>query len=380
MNIEQRNSKYENGCGGNLPPYHVPTGWFVPDGLPDSVINFADCDHYGVVNPNPIPDLLKLSSDSMRTIEYQQELNWQAKLKVYQKLIEHPEYLAENADLADFYTLNAATSIHYIAKVNVENDKLLANQQTVIENIKNNSIDIYQKSGLLKQIFTQLENPNLEQAEIDSLLTLLDHLMVELDQSIQLNDFYVLQLRNSIGSNIDFIGQLTDSIQATEIYEANEKVINEISTSVEFSQDEELLNSYESILFGIATQCPLAGGTAVFKARAYYKKINPNVFYDDVNTCIQSGIVYRKKDPTKQQYCNLYPNPTSGILFVSYSIFANATLEITDASGRLLLKSKLDSETTVSKFDLSLFQNGIYFYRIHGEVGFLNNGKIILMK
>ena len=369
-----------NGAGQSLPPNRFPAGWFGTNGLQDSIINFGDCDHYNFVNPNPIPDLLKLSEDSILTIEYQQELNWQAKLKVYQKLIEHPEYLAENADLADFYTLNAATSIHYIAKVNVENDKLLANQQTVIENIKNNSIDIYQKSGLLKQIFTQLEEPDLEQTEIDSLLTLLDRLMVELDQSIQLNDFYVMQLRNSISDKIDLIGQLTDSIQATEIYEVNEKVINEISTNIELNPDERLLNSYESILFGIATQCPLAGGTAVYKARAYYKKINPNVFYDDVNTCIQSGIVYRKKDQPKLQYCNLYPNPTSGVLFISYSITAEATLEITDASGRLLLKSKLESTSSSTKVDLSLFQNGIYFYRILEETSILNNGKIILMK
>ena len=115
-------------------------------------------------------------------------------------------------------------------------------------------------------------------------------------------------------------------------------------------------------------------------ARAIYKLINPNVFYDDANTCIQSGIVYRKQDQTKQQYFNLYPNPTTGVLFVSYSISTDATLEITDASGRLLLKSKLVSESIVSKIDLSLFQNGIYFYHILDESTNLNNGKIILMK
>ena len=124
------------GGSGSLPSSWDPFRWFAPDGLSDSTINFADCNHYGTVNPNPIPDLLTLADDSIKTIEYQQELNWQTKLQVYQKLIEHPEYLTENADLADFYMLNAATAIHYIAQLNLEKDKLLTEQQTVIENIK----------------------------------------------------------------------------------------------------------------------------------------------------------------------------------------------------------------------------------------------------
>ncbi|MCX6897051.1 MAG: T9SS type A sorting domain-containing protein, partial [Verrucomicrobia bacterium] len=306
-------------------------------------------------------------------------LNWQAKLKVYQKLIEHPEYLAENADLADFYAFNAATSIHYIALLNVENDSLLINQKTVIENIKNNSIDIYQKSELLKQIFTQLENPDLKQIEIDSLLIQLDHFMLELDQSIQLNDFYILQLRSSIGSNIDLIGQLTDSILGTEVYEVNERTMNEMSTSLELNPDEELLNSYESTIYGIASQCPLSGGVAVFKARAFYKMINPNVFYNDAFTCIQSGVVYRKKEII-QQHCNLYPNPTTGLVFVSYSISADASLIITDAIGSVITTVQLNSQSVNATVDLARFNNGIYFYRIINDSNVLYNGKIVLTK
>ncbi len=368
-----------NGSGQSSPPNRIPQGWFFPNGQSDLQLNFSDCDNFGASNPNPIPNLLKLSDDSIRTIEYHQELNWQSKVNVYKKLIQHPEYLVDNPDLADFYILNAATAIHFVAQLYVERDSLLANQTTLVQNIKNNSIDIYEKSETLKQIYKALENINLKQFEIDSLIQLSDELMVELDQSIQLNDFYTYQLNNSIKDNTDLIGQLTDSIQGTEIYVVNEAQISEIESYIYENPEDDSLVQFNYTLTNIATQCPLAGGIAVFKARAILKGINPSLFYDDVSTCIQSGIVYRKKEIV-QQYCNLYPNPTSGTVSISYSIPADATITVTDAIGKNLLVGKIDSQLNSATIDLSRFQTGLYFYRISNDSDVRFNGKIILTK
>ena len=114
-------------------------------------------------------------------------------------------------------------------------------------------------------------------------------------------------------------------------------------------------------------------------ARAIYKLINPNAFYDDEFTCIQSGIVYRKK-PEISQYVSLYPNPSTGALFISYSVLANATLEITDELGRTLVLKKLDYSSSSATIDISKFLNGFYFYKIHDESKILFNGKIVLAK
>ncbi|MBL0102938.1 MAG: hypothetical protein IPP51_03805 [Bacteroidetes bacterium] len=84
-------------------------------------------------------------------------------------------------------------------------------------------------------------------------------------------------------------------------------------------------------------QSPIfARGNALLKTRAYYKLINPNIDYDDYYTCIQSGVVYRKKEDV-QQFCNLYPNPTSGLVFVAYSVSSDATLKSQMLSGKYWL-------------------------------------------
>ena len=123
----------------------------------------------------------------------------------------------------------------------------------------------------------------------------------------------------------------------------------------------------------------MVGCVFVFKASAILKELNPNVFYDDAFTCIQSGVAYRKKE-TIQQHCTLYPNPTSGVMTVAYSIPTDATLIVTDAIGRAILQTKIDSQSTNTTIDLSKFQTGLYFYQIANDSDVRFNGKIVLTK
>ena len=372
--------KYKVKGGGNsMPTNRFPFGWFDGDGLPDPDIDTSDCNHYGLSTNGSIAYLLKLSDDSIKTIEFQQELNWQAKVKVYQQLIEHPEFLDASADLADFYIANAATAIHYIAQLNVEKENLLANQSSVVANLQNNAIDIYEKSQILKGLFKELDNVERTPKELDSLLLVIDQVSLTLDQRILLNDFYIAQLRSSLETETDLIGQLTDSIQGTELYELNEQQVNGIEAALYENSDDDVLKNFQDALYNIATQCPLTGGAAVFKARALYKEIDPTIFYDDAATCIQYGVVYKKRE-TEASYCALYPNPTTGTVMLSYSVPTDATLLFTDATGRVLLTKKIEHLSTSSTLDLSTFQNGLYLVRIYSNDGVLLNNKLILTK
>ena len=115
------------------------------------------------------------------------------------------------------------------------------------------------------------------------------------------------------------------------------------------------------------------------KARAIYKLINPNAFYDDEFTCIQSGIVYRKK-PEISQYVSVFPNPSTGKIILSYSIGTDATLIVTDEMGRAILSTTVEANSASKSIDLSRFTNGIYFYKICNEAFILGTGKIVLTK
>ncbi len=75
----------------------------------------------------------------------------------------------------------------------------------------------------------------------------------------------------------------------------------------------------------------------------------------------------------------VYPNPTTGIINIQKGQqIQNATIEIYDLNGKLIIKKQLLSD--ISTVDLANNQTGIYFYNIIIENKIIDNGKIILNK
>jgi len=79
---------------------------------------------------------------------------------------------------------------------------------------------------------------------------------------------------------------------------------------------------------------------------------------------------------------NIYPNPSSGILHVSYNIVNGQEVElrIMDIFGRCLNTYKLngqDQEMTINETSLS---NGMYFYQVIDSDNLISSGKFIIAK
>jgi len=68
----------------------------------------------------------------------------------------------------------------------------------------------------------------------------------------------------------------------------------------------------------------------------------------------------------------IYPNPSSGIVYVS-KYLNNAQIEVLDLSGKLVLSTK------ESSFDISHFADGIYIVRIYSDNQQINQ-KLIKQK
>lgn len=74
-----------------------------------------------------------------------------------------------------------------------------------------------------------------------------------------------------------------------------------------------------------------------------------------------------------QQVDALYPNPTSGIFYITFSkALSKAPVRITDINGKIVQQNNASGDRV--SFDLSAVAAGIYFIRIEDE------GKIIINK
>jgi len=139
----------------------------------------------------------------------------------------------------------------------------------------------------------------------------------------------------------------------------------------------------------LAMTCPLAGGSAVYKARSLYAIYQPLMTYGDIDLCNDNGVFdaennflmdttqvgttygsqLRQLKPDDNMFF-IYPNPSKGKITVGYC--KGGIMEIKGATSRELLSIKLPEvkQMTRVQIDLSSLYSGLYIcrYLIDGRV------------
>jgi hypothetical protein len=147
----------------------------------------------------------------------------------------------------------------------------------------------------------------------------------------------------------------------------------------------------------LALQCPFSDGEAVYKARALYSLHSlDNPVYNDDN-CIAYGFSRssipdsssqlvnqlvveesRKIQRSSAQKVKIYPNPSSGFIYLSSSTgFKDVNLVIRDVTGRVLKTTPIPNG--LSRFRILLdLDNGIYVATIIGSAGVVVTKRLII--
>lgn len=371
-------------------PNPVTIGWFQFNSTTDQN---CDIDHsvrdHGLCNlyssgPNPgsqgFQSLIQIALDSVQSIEFDEETRWKAKVMLYEKLLNTPVYLDSSEILADFFASYAGSVIQNIASMNFDRNSLFDNQKTLVQILLENGEDVYYRSEKLRQYDELLQEENLSLSVKDSLVELKNALIVSIKNIIDYNTSGFISLRTSINQNVDLLNSKNESNNGNEVYEQNERTVNDAYlATVALNQPENIIN-YAATLLNVATQCPIAGGPSVYRARSLYFLINPEMTYDDETTCMNSGYLYKtSKNITHRS--KLFPNPASNEFSLVYNVSENSLLQIIDDLGRILKSLKLNSnqiETTINVGDL---ENGMYYYKILDTRGnMIDIGQFIVAK
>ncbi len=180
---------------------------------------------------------------------------------------------------------------------------------------------------------------------------------------------------------------MNNAISPNNIIERNWKRVDNILIKL---QSDSLNQNDVSILQGIAQQCPLTGGSIVYKARALLN-VQFNAIFTYPNDCpVNNGVSTSSRienasvAPAKTeqiQTVNLYPNPNNGTMMLDYSIKDDAHLEITDITGNLVGTYYLPATGTTMKIQSDNLQNGMYLYRVISNYNvIIKLGKIVVMQ
>jgi hypothetical protein len=248
---------------------------------------------------------------------------------------------------------------------------------------------------------------NLETVEekLDSLL-LIDELLPEADSL----EFIALQsekngLLNSLydlaGENEDIAGQLldfisdeagklrsqNDSIAVTEIYEINEKGVNEIYLSW-LSTTFGALDSVEmAALTAIAEQCPFEGGNAVYRARAFlaaltkgYASYNDSLLCAPVQALAMPENHFSPSLGRLENDLRIFPNPTSDEVKLIWGKADDGPglIQVSDIYGRLIRQLVIAPGTSEVVMQLENTPDGMYIFRI--RLGGLDVARKVIVK
>ena len=156
-------------------------------------------------------------------------------------------------------------------------------------------------------------------------------------------------------------------INSSKIYEQNEKQINEAYLQMIYKDHLELLPNFSSQILSIASQCPLSGGPAVYKARTLAALIDPDLRYDDQLACAQSGVSWRISQHKSESSINIYPNPAKDNATIEYNISTDAQLLIYNKVGEIIRFENVSKDSQSLVIDLANYKNGIYTCRLIQE-------------
>jgi hypothetical protein len=295
---------------------------------------------------------LSIAAGQFPTDAYATEMTWKANYRLYRRMLRQPALQTYNATFSAFKTVQENTSVGKLAWVSEERSKLyhLSGQQQ-------NNLDGY---------VSTLNQKRAAIAVMDA--------QRQAGQSVDGQQYATLQQEEATTiANIKSVHDAADATRQTQVqnllaYNAS------ISTAVTPANNHKTVNAillnYASTgqfaandlvtLDGIAAQCPLEGGDAVYEARSVVAAQN-GTEYDDAAVCnsgnrpAQGREQLVKKDLKENV---VYPNPTTGE--IAWLSEGEAKVRVWNALGALVLEQSVTNQ----KLNLVGLVNGQYRVQI----------------
>lgn len=355
------------------------TGWFVSD----TISNEYQCQLTSTYIPYnlggtiwiggtaiPIEDyqyMRMVASDSLQPAEFPTETQEIAEDELYQLLLQHPEFLSD-PELNSFYLIESQTALGELNKLRQMQEEF---PSEVVQARNNLSSAEYYLSETDREIEILLAIIEAEQ-ETEQTYVLLEQLYHARDiQTEDYNNKYNLY-HDAFTEYFDQLNDLNLSISVNTLIQENEQIVNTISFETIGAGIYTFNSAQKSLLASVATQCPKAGGKAVYRARALYALICDTILYHDDSNCAQQGFYRKKKDEIKKMSIENFnysvrPNPAKDFISVT-EIPENSNIRISNSQGLNVYQANLN-ESTSTIISSASFANGVYFITIQNSNG-----------
>ncbi|MBX2929735.1 MAG: T9SS type A sorting domain-containing protein [Saprospiraceae bacterium] len=165
-----------------------------------------------------------------------------------------------------------------------------------------------------------------------------------------------------------------DSIVVTEVYEYNEKEVNDIYLSWLSTAFGALDSTEMGALQAIAEQCPYEGGNAVYRARAFLTVLTQQyVSYNDSLLCVPLELLRARSDKEMllqtakdDTGLRIFPNPAHSEVKMIWKMASEkpGLIQVSDIYGRQIRQLTIAPDTSELVMPLENMPDGMYIFRI----------------
>ena len=172
------------------------------------------------------------------------------------------------------------------------------------------------------------------------------------------------------------------AIGTTKLIEENEKRVNEIYLSVIGKEADGFTDVQRTALLDIASQCPMLGGNAVYKARSMYRLVDDSTYFDDQLLCLTHGIIVKRAVQQALSGVTIVPNPARdrAELVLTEELPAPAAMVIYNAFGSEVARHELPAGTVRFEFGTTGLAPALYHYQVRGPSGLIGRGKLTIIR
>ncbi len=375
---DSSNSQQYYPVGKITPSY----GWFVPD----NDTNQYECELTSIYIPYNLNNtggtiwiggtpveaaeyqyMRVVANDSLQPNEFPEEVQEIAEDELYERLLVHPELLAD-PELNSFYLLESQSASGQLTK-------LRNMQQSFDPEIVQARNNLSSAEFYLLQVALALEqNAAAIEAATGGTETL------ESEREILLNEYDVLyalyeeKLATYSGLYSVYLEQILEEnaqVEVSTLIQENEQIVNTIALETVLEGNFEFNSAQKDLLESVIYQCPKAGGKPVYRARAMYALINDTIEYEDGANCASQGFYRIRKEEESQKTVETFnyivkPNPAKDYILIS-SIPENSSIDIYNVQGRIVYSATTSSSDM--KVNTERLRTGIYYLKIYNSDG-----------
>lgn len=327
----------------------------------------------------------KIADGTIENNPYTDETRWMLKNGLYEKLLANPSLLTDPLMQAFFNDMDGSVFEQLKEVENVrgklfETDaafKTLVEQNYAAAEQHLTAIDLK-----MQEFNTAVDNGSSTAAILADVATSNTELEALADNTgTAIDNVDALRMSNKADAEFD-----NTLITATVLIEENEKTVNEIYLATVGSDASEFAPEQIDLLRQIAWQCPMAGGNAVFRARALLALVEGYRYYNDREICNFAGIAIRQaaenKGNVNTMLATVHPNPTSNAATLAYYLpdQAEGEFKLTTTAGQELFTVKLQGGKQAYKFSTANYVPGIYYYELSNNGNRVAYGKLVIIR